>query len=96
MRTNRARSGLLAIERARVDRKNSGRREKGSALIVCEGEFTEPYYLKGLLAHLDINSASVEVIAGQTRSNAVAVVKRARDRFQLNPRDRVFVVIDGE
>lgn len=96
MRINRARSGSVVIERARVDRKNAGRREKGSALIVCEGEFTEPYYLKGLLAHFDINSASVEVIAGQTRSNAVAVVKRARDRFQLNPRDRVFVVIDAE
>jgi len=96
MRNEKAKSGLLAIERARIHRKAFGRRERGGALIVCEGEFTEPYYLKGLLAYLNINSASVEIIAGQTRSNAVAVVKRARDRFQQIPRDRVFVVIDGE
>ena len=93
MRTNRARSGLLAIERTRVDRKNSGRQEKGSALIVCEGEFTEPYYLKGFLAHLYINISSVDVIAGHTRSNAVAVVIRDLLPFPLSPNDRLFVVI---
>ena len=96
MRIHGAKSGVLATERGRAERKYAGRTTKGSALIVCEGEFTEPYYLKGLLTYLNINSANVEIIAGQTRSNAVAVVKRARDRFQQIPRDRVFVVIDGE
>lgn len=96
MRHHRAKSGRLAIERIRAERKVSGRHQKASALIVCEGEFTEPFYLRGLIAYLQINSANVEVVAGQTRSNAVAVVKRARDRFVQMPRDRVFVVIDGE
>ncbi|MFM8246488.1 MAG: RloB family protein, partial [Burkholderiaceae bacterium] len=96
MRMHKVRSSLLATERAKAERKVSGRSASSSALIVCEGEFTEPFYLRGLLAYLNINSASVEVISGQTRSNAVAVVKRARDRFQQIPRDRVFTVIDGE
>lgn len=96
MRTSRAKTGPLAIERVRAERKAYGRHQKASVLIVCEGEFTEPFYLRGLISHLQINSANVEVVAGQTRSNAVAVVKRARDRFAQMPRDRVFVVIDGE
>ena len=64
--------------------------------MVCEGECTEPYYLRGLLAHLGINDASVEVVAGKTDSNAVAVVHRARERFGQIPRDRVFVLVDAE
>jgi hypothetical protein len=86
----------LANERAKVERKKAGRRETGSALLVCEGECTEPYYLKGLLHYLEINSASVEVLHGQTKSNAVAVVNRARERFEQVPRDRVFALIDAE
>ncbi|HNO32342.1 MAG TPA: hypothetical protein PKI78_11195, partial [Anaerolineales bacterium] len=84
----------LARERAKAERKERGRRERGSALVVCEGECTEPYYLRGLLAHLGINDASVEVVAGKTDSNAVAVVHRARERFGQIPRDRVFVLVD--
>lgn len=86
----------LAKERAKVERKKSGRRETSTALLVCEGQCTEPYYLKGVFHHLGINSASVEVMPGQTRSNAVAVVNRARSRFEQVPRDRVFVLMDAE
>jgi len=86
----------LAKERARVERKKARRLETGSALVVCEGECTEPFYLKGLLHHFGINSASVEVLPGQSKSNAVAVVNRAYERFEQMPRDRVFVLMDGE
>ena len=55
-----------------------------------------PHYLRGLLHHFGINSASVEVLPGQSNGNAVAVVNRARERFEQVPRDRVFVLIDAE
>lgn len=96
MQENKGRHRHLAKERARAERKKTGRRERGSALLVCEGKCTEPFYLHGLLQHLDISTANVEIIEGQSRSNAVAVVNRARQRFEAAPRDRVFVLIDTE
>ena len=96
MRDKSIKNKQLAKERAITERKQANRRETGSALIVCEGECTEPYYLNGLLHHLGINSASVEIIQGQAKSNAVAVVNRARERFNQAPRDRIFVLIDAE
>jgi hypothetical protein len=96
MEQKNAKNRRLALERTKSERKKSGRRETGSALLVCEGECTEPYYLKGLLTHFGINSASVEILPGQSNSNAVAVVNRARERFEQVPRDRVFVLIDAE
>jgi hypothetical protein len=96
MRENQAKHRQLAKERVKAGRKKTARRESGSALLVCEGECTEPFYLHGLLRHLGINAASAEIIEGQSESNAVAVVNRARQRFEQNPRDRVFVLIDAE
>ncbi len=71
MQDKNAKRGRLVKERAKAERKKAGRRETGSALLVCEGECTEPYYLRGLLNHFGINSASVEVLPGQSNSNAV-------------------------
>jgi hypothetical protein len=96
MQENKGKQRQLAKERARAERKKAGRSEKGSALLVCEGKCTEPRYLHGLLRHLDISTANVEIIEGQSRSNAVAVVTRARQRFETAPRYRVFVLIDTE
>lgn len=96
MRENQPKHRQSAKERSKAERKKTGRRESGSALLVCEGECTEPFYLKGLREYFGINAASVEIIEGQSKSNAVAVIKRARERFAQMPRDRVFVVIDGE
>lgn len=53
-------------------------------------------HLKGLLVHLGLNSASVEILPGQSHSNSVAVVNRARERFEQVPRDRVFALMDAE
>jgi hypothetical protein len=96
MQENKGKHRHLAKERARAERKKVSRRERGSALLVCEGKCTEPHYLNGLLQHLDISTANVEIIEGQSQSNAVAVVNRARQRFDSAPRDRVFVLIDTE
>jgi hypothetical protein len=86
----------LAKERNKIERKTAIRRETGSALVVCEGKCTEPFYLQGVLQHLRLSSANVEIIRGQSDSNAVAVVERALRRFTQRPCDRVFVVIDAE
>ena len=96
MQDNGAKQRMLAKERSKAERKTSLRIETATALLVCEGECTEPFYLKGLLLHLGINSASVEILPGQSHSNAVAVVNRARERFEQAPRDRVFALIDAE
>lgn len=96
MRDNQAKYRQLAKERAKIQRKQASRRESGSALIVCEGKCTEPFYLRGVLHHLGINEASVEILEGQSDTHAVAIVKRASQRFEQVPRDRVFVVIDAE
>ena len=96
MQDNGAKQRMLAKERSKAERKKSLRIETATALLVCEGECTEPFYLKALLLHLGINSASVEILPGQSHSNAVAVVNRARERFEQAPRDRVFALIDAE
>jgi len=69
MQEKNAKRGQLAKERAKAERKKAGRRETGSALLVCEGKCTEPYYLRGLLHHLGINSASVEILPGQSNQS---------------------------
>ncbi len=86
----------LVKARIKAERKKASRRERGTALVVCEGKCTEPFYVQGLLKHLEISVASVEIIKGQKNSNAVAVVNRARQRFEQVPRDRVFALIDAE
>lgn len=48
MREKQPKHRQLAKERTKAERKKAGRRESGSALLVCEGECTEPFYLKGL------------------------------------------------
>lgn len=40
MQEKNAKRGRLAKERAKAERKKAGRRETGSALLVCEGECT--------------------------------------------------------
>ena len=73
MQENKGKHRHLAKERVRAERKKAGRHEKGSALLVCEGKCTEHFYLHGLLQYLGISTANVEIIEGQSRSNAVAV-----------------------
>lgn len=86
----------LARQRSKIQRKPTGRIEKGTALVVCEGKQTEPFYLRGLLHWLSLTEAHVEIIEGTSKSNAVSVVQRAQRRFEQAPRDRVFVLMDAE
>lgn len=97
MRENHPRRRQLAKERRKLQRRKAWRRELPTALIVCEGSKTEPHYLSGLVRHLGLRPANVQVVRGESSTDAVAIVERARNRFGETPDfDHVFVVLDGD
>jgi hypothetical protein len=97
VRENHPKRRQLAKERRKLQRRKAWRRELPTALIVCEGSKTEPHYLTGLVRHLGLRPANVQVVGGQSRTDAVAIVERARNRFGETPDfDHVFVVLDGD
>jgi hypothetical protein len=97
MRDNQPKYRQLACERRKAEREKRKRTERGAVLVSCEGKRTEPHYLRELRAALNVPAARVEIVEGQTESDAVAVVVRARQRFEQAPHfDCVFAVIDAE
>ena len=86
-----------ARERAKLDRRTASLAGLPTALIVCEGRRTEPYYLRGLIEHLGVNAANAHIQPGSYETDARSLVRDAQARFRLNPEyDRVFVVLDGD
>jgi hypothetical protein len=64
-------------------------------LIICEGRQTEPNYLRSLCEEYGVNRANVTIISGEEDTNAAALVRKARDRFNVDRDfDAVFVVCD--
>ncbi len=97
MREDHPHQRRLAQNRHKHERRSALRATRATALIVCEGKCTEPYYLRALLALLGISAASAVIVPGQAHADPVAVVTRARERFTQAPEfDKVFVVIDGD
>lgn len=97
MRDNQPKHRQRAKERRKIERKTSGRKERSTALMVCEGEKTEPNYLRGLLRQFKISPTSAVIREGNLKTDAVSVVTRARDEFRSNNEyDRVFAVFDAE
>lgn len=65
-------------------------------LIVCEGEKTEPNYLKETIRHFQISGANV-IVTGDCGSAPKNVVDEAIRRFDDEPRfDRVYCVFDRD
>lgn len=64
-------------------------------MIVCEGEKTEPEYLRGLRKAFDLNPANVKIVSADG-NDPVSVVREAIDKYRSNPGefDRVFCVFD--
>lgn len=84
-------------ERARLDRRTASRAGLPTALILCEGRCTEPFYLRGVIEHLEVNAANANIQAGSYDTDALSLVRDAQARFRKNPEyDRVFVVLDGD
>lgn len=97
MRDDHPRQRQMARARHKIDRAKARRAPLPTALITCEGRVTEPVYLDALLRHLGLPMANVQIAPGDNHSDALAVVQRALDRFNLQPDfDHVFAVVDGE
>lgn len=63
-----------AQRKADLERRNGFKSEIKRALIVCEGEKTEPIYFKDLIGVLGLTSAEVEV-CGDSGAAPESVVK---------------------
>lgn len=66
-------------------------------LIVCEGEKTEPEYLKGLRKFCDLNPANVKIVPADG-TDPVGIVRQAIKICRSNPGefDKVFCVFDRD
>jgi len=65
-------------------------------LIVCEGEKTEPNYLKETIRHFQLSGANV-IVTGDCGSAPKSVVDEAIRRFDREPQfDRVYCVFDRD
>ena len=64
-------------------------------LIVCEGEKTEPEYLKGLRGACGLNPANIRIVAADA-NDPVGIVKQGIETHRRTPGefDRVFCVFD--
>jgi hypothetical protein len=65
-------------------------------LIVCEGEETEPNYLRGMCEARRINLAGVDIKPGTGETDARSLVNKAIKLFKTKDYDRVFVVLDDD
>jgi len=67
------------------------------ALIVCEGEKTEPEYLRALRKASDLNPVNIKIVSAD-RNDPVSIVREAIARFSSNlgEFDRVFCVFDRD
>lgn len=96
-----SKSDQLFQKRKAKKRKDLARRrptlpERRRVLIICEGEKTEPLYLKALIADLGLTTAEVEV-CGECGSAPTSVVGFGKDRFDADADfDLVYFVFDRD
>ncbi len=78
-------------------RKEATREPYDVVLIVCEGEKTEPNYLKGLQKAYQLSNANITIVPGDG-NDPVSIVKCALDTYQKADGifDRVFCVFDRD
>lgn len=76
-------------------RRAPARAQYDVALIVCEGEKTEPEYLKALRIDCDLNPANIKIVPAE-RNDPVSIVRQAIKTCRSSPGefDRVFCVFD--
>jgi len=77
--------------------RNGSKRSGDLVLIVCEGEKTEPNYLKEYLTDLGISKKKAEIeVTGECGSDPLSVVNLAIDKFKSKNYDHIFCVIDRD
>jgi hypothetical protein len=97
MRDNQPKHRQLRKEQRKLTRQRANRQGFPAVLIICEGRETEPNYIRGLCEVHRINQAAVTVCDGTHETDAASLVKKARERFQLDPDfDHVYVVCDDD
>jgi hypothetical protein len=97
MRENHPSRRQYAKERHKLARKKATRAGLPTALIVCEGKKTVPAYLRGMIEHLRLHPANAQIHEGSSDTDAVSIVKRARQLFEATPDfDYVCVVMDAD
>ena len=85
-----------AQRKADLERRNGFKSEIKRALIVCEGEKTEPIYFKDLIGALGLTSAEVEV-CGDSGAAPESVVKLGIRKLKDDSDfDLVFFVFDKD
>ena len=95
MRDNHPKQRQQRRRSRHLERKKSTRAGLPAILIVCEGRETEPNYLRGLCEEYGVNRANVTIVTGEGDTSAAALVRKARQRFQVDRDfDAVFVVCD--
>ena len=76
-------------------RKISRRAPYNVVLIVCEGEKTEPFYLRSLCSYLKLNSENVKVVG--LGADPLKIVEHALKKYnETKDYDRVFCVFDKD
>ncbi|MEO5327849.1 MAG: RloB family protein [Magnetococcus sp. THC-1_WYH] len=77
-------------------RRKANLTEQARVLIVCEGEKTEPLYLKSLINHLGLTTAMV-IICANGQSAPISVVNFGINEFNRSPDfEHVFFVFDRD
>ena len=89
----------LRRHRNRPVRSPPNREPYDRVLIVCEGERTEPHYLRDVMDRHRLSTANVEVIGHGADPRTVvreAKKKRDRERRRGEKYDRVYCVFDRD
>lgn len=85
-------------KRKSFERAIEWRKSNELVLIVCEGEKTEPNYLRGLQRALRINDATINILDTDRGTDPVSVLNAAVAEFEKDTSfyDRVYCVFDRD
>ena len=80
-----------------LGRKRAKRKPYARVLIVCEGEKTEPNYLKDRRDHYRLSSTNIEIAKGVKGCDPLTIANHAKGLYDRDPDfDRVFCVFDRD
>lgn len=78
-------------------RKTRQRESMPVILIVCEGQSTEPQYLKSFREDKGLNKANIEIVPGNIcGTNPKSMIEYAKEKHNREDYDRIYCVFDKE
>ncbi len=97
MQDNQPKHRQMRKEQRRLARHKASREGLPAVLVVCEGRETEPNYIDGLREHLRINAAAVHIVRGDSVTDPIGLVRKAKKLYAGDRDfDLVYVVCDGD